>query len=209
MRAGEADGAGDAIAIFAQAIEGRIGVDGEIHFRAGDQIVEIARGHVVAAHGVDERGEDFGGAIAGLPRRKRGAAIELAVSAGDGFVESGAPFGQAALLGGEIIAFVGDVVDQAHESVERGEAVALGFRQQIETRSRNCCGRRGRCGGSPRRTRATDLRRTAAADAACGACYSGRAAAAFRRADAARQTAGRAGRGRADATCLALLIDGR
>src|SRR5262249_7109207 len=32
VRAGEADGTGDAIAIFAEAIEGRIVADGEVHF---------------------------------------------------------------------------------------------------------------------------------------------------------------------------------
>ena len=59
MGTGETNRAGDAITIFAKAIEGRIGTDGEIHFRAGDQIVKIARGHVIATHGVDQRGQDF------------------------------------------------------------------------------------------------------------------------------------------------------
>jgi len=62
VRAGEADGAGYAVAVFAETIECRVIADGEVHFSARDEIVKIARGHFVAAHGVDERGQDFGGA---------------------------------------------------------------------------------------------------------------------------------------------------
>ena len=62
-------------------------------------------------------------------QRKQLSCHRLRCRAGDGGVESGAPVGEAALLGGEIVAFVGDVVDQAHESVERGESVALGRRE--------------------------------------------------------------------------------
>src|SRR5579863_6415443 len=59
---GEVDGAGHAVAIFAEAIESRVVADGKVHLGAGDQVVQVARGHFVAAHGIDERGKDFGGA---------------------------------------------------------------------------------------------------------------------------------------------------
>src|SRR5258708_3110218 len=59
MRARETNSSSDTIAILAEAVEGRIGLDGEVHFRAGDQVVQIARGHVEATHGIDEGGENF------------------------------------------------------------------------------------------------------------------------------------------------------
>jgi len=57
--AGEAHGSRYAVTIFFQAVEGGIRFYCEIHFGAGDQIVQVARGHVEAAHGIDERGKDF------------------------------------------------------------------------------------------------------------------------------------------------------
>jgi hypothetical protein len=35
----------------------------------------------------------------------------------DGLIESRAPFCEATLLGGEIVAFVGYIIDQAHKGV--------------------------------------------------------------------------------------------
>src|SRR5258708_3635868 len=52
--------------------------------------------------------------------------------AGDSCIESSAPFRQATLFCGEVVAFVGYVINKTHESVERGEAVALGLGQQVE-----------------------------------------------------------------------------
>ena len=124
VRAGEADGAGDAVAIFAEAVEGGVIANGEIHLGAGDEVVEIARGHVVAAHGVHESGENFGGALGSCGGRQR--------RAGDGGVERGAPAGEAFLFDGDVFAFVGDVVDEAHEGVEGDDAVAAGFREEEE-----------------------------------------------------------------------------
>jgi hypothetical protein len=112
------------IAIFAEAIEGLVVADGEIHFGAGDEVVEIARGHVVAAHGVDERGKNFGGAC--------GRGIRVDRRAGNGGVEGSAPFGQAALFDREVFAFVGDIVNEAHERVEGDDAVTAGFREEEE-----------------------------------------------------------------------------
>jgi len=51
--------------------------------------------------------------------------IQQLVGATDRFVKCGAPSGEAALLGGKVVAIVGDIVDQAHEGVEGGDAVAL------------------------------------------------------------------------------------
>jgi len=130
MRAGEADRAGHSITVFAQPVESGIGPDGEVHFGAGDQVVQVARGHAEAAHGVGQRRQDFGGP----PRRRfeaQGrAAVEKRAITADGFIECGAPFGQAALLRGNVQALVGDIVNQAHESVQSGQAVAFGFGQQ-------------------------------------------------------------------------------
>ena len=64
--AGQADRSGDAIAVFAEAIEGRVGAKSQIHLGAADEIVEVARGHFVALHGVDESGQNFGFARQGL-----------------------------------------------------------------------------------------------------------------------------------------------
>src|SRR5690349_2247891 len=59
--AGEANSSGNAMAIFAKAVKRRIGLDREIHLGAGDEVVEIAGGHVVALNCVHKRGESFGG----------------------------------------------------------------------------------------------------------------------------------------------------
>src|SRR5262249_50538468 len=56
MRAGKADGPSYAVAVFLEAREGSVGADREIHFSAGDEVVEIARGHVVAENGAGESG---------------------------------------------------------------------------------------------------------------------------------------------------------
>jgi hypothetical protein len=48
---------------------------------------------------------------------------------GNRFVERCAPFREATLLGRVVRAFVGNVVYEAHESVERREPVATQFRQ--------------------------------------------------------------------------------
>src|SRR6202044_887868 len=77
VQASETDGAGYAIAIFAEAAEGGVARLGEIHFYAGDQIVEIARRNVVAAQGVGEGWEDW---------------VRAGV-ADDGLIEHGAPAG--------------------------------------------------------------------------------------------------------------------
>src|SRR5262249_17478001 len=63
VSAGEADSAGDAIAIFAKAVKGWIDLDGEVHFCARDEVVEVARGHVVTTDGVRERRKCFGGML--------------------------------------------------------------------------------------------------------------------------------------------------
>ena len=60
VRAGKADSAGDAIAIFTKAVERRIGMYCQIHFGAGNEIVEIASGQIVTAQGIDEGGQNLG-----------------------------------------------------------------------------------------------------------------------------------------------------
>src|SRR5277367_3602740 len=61
-------------------------------------------------------------------------------AAGNGFIEHGAPTGQAIALGIQVARFVGDVVHQAHESVEGAKRVALFLTQaeerEIETAAR-------------------------------------------------------------------------
>jgi hypothetical protein len=95
--------------------------------------VQIAGWHVEAAHGVDQRREDFSFAKKrftgqGLCSR---AIKELRVAC-DRFIKCRAPFGEAALFGVQTFAFVSDVVDKTHEGIERGETIALGLRQEIE-----------------------------------------------------------------------------
>ena len=53
VRAGQANRACYAIAVFAETIEGRVSLYRQIHFGAGDQIVQVTRGHVVTLHGVN------------------------------------------------------------------------------------------------------------------------------------------------------------
>src|SRR5260370_9164297 len=45
-------------------------------------------------------------------------------------MEGSPPFCEATLFGGEIIVLVGDVVNQPHEGIESGKAVAALFRQE-------------------------------------------------------------------------------
>src|SRR5262249_7525568 len=59
VRASEANGAGHAVAILLEARKGGVGADGEVHFGTGDEVVQIARRHVVSRNGVSKRGEDF------------------------------------------------------------------------------------------------------------------------------------------------------
>ena len=103
MRAGKADGARNPVAIFAEAVEGRIGLDGEVHFRPADQVVEVAGRHFVALHGVDQGGKD--GRCAGWDGRFIGN------GAGSSGIEGRTPLGQAALFGSDVVPFVSDVVD--------------------------------------------------------------------------------------------------
>src|SRR5580700_316404 len=84
--------------------------------------MKVARRHAVALHGVDEGGEN-GDTVRFAVLRRIGALRE-------GVVESGAPSGKSALLIGDLVAFIGYVIDQAHEGVESGERVALWFRQE-------------------------------------------------------------------------------
>src|SRR6266436_769247 len=120
----EADCAGYAIAIFAQTVEGRIPLDCQIHFGAADEVVKVARGHFVTLHGVDEGGEDFGSAAQRRRRRGHGrVAVENMILPGDVLIQSGAPFGEAALLRAEVHTFVHNVVHETHESVESGQGV--------------------------------------------------------------------------------------
>ena len=82
MQASEADGSGNAIAIFRQAIERRVSSDRQIHFRAENQIVKVARGDFEARDGVRQR-------------RKNCVA---AGAARDGFIEQRAPASEALAL---------------------------------------------------------------------------------------------------------------
>ena len=130
MRAGEAHGPGNAVTIFAQSVEGRIGLDCQIHFSPGNEVVQVARRHIEAVHGVDERGQHFRGAGKDLSRQ--GRTTICASGAGDGFVEGSTPFSEAALLRGDVVAFIRNIVDGTHEGVESSEAVALGLWEEIE-----------------------------------------------------------------------------
>ena len=134
VRAGEADSAGDAVAIFAETVEGGIGADSEVHFGAGDEVVEVACRHMETLHGVHEGGEDFAlaGEIAG-GERAGSIAIEDLRLAGHGFVESGAPSCEAALLLWDVADFIGNVINQAHEGVEGNDTVAARFRKEEES----------------------------------------------------------------------------
>src|SRR5262249_3146035 len=71
-------------------------------------------------------GRIFGAFIEG------GRAVSEGDVAGDGVVEGRTPVCEAALLGGEVGAFVGNVVNEAIEGVKSGERVALLFREEIE-----------------------------------------------------------------------------
>ena len=68
---------------------------------------------------------------AGKTETPSGSSAKRRIGAlGEGAIESGAPPGQTALFVGDVVAFVGYIVDQAHEGVEGGEAVALGLGQE-------------------------------------------------------------------------------
>ena len=126
VRAGESNRAGYTIAIFAEAVEGRVRLHRQIHLCAADQVVKIARGHFVTVHGVHEHGQDFGSAAQGRHRRgHRSVAIEKSFLPGDSLIESGAPPRKTALLCREVRAFVRNVVHKAHEGVESSQAIAL------------------------------------------------------------------------------------
>ncbi len=90
--------------------------------------MQVARRHAVTLHGVHQRRKN------GRRRQARCDSERLPESArdalSDGAVESGAPSGQAALFVGDVVAFVGNVIDEAHEGIESGECVALGFGQE-------------------------------------------------------------------------------
>ncbi len=58
VQAGEADRARHAIAIFGEPVECSIGGDRQIHLRAENQVVEIARGNLEARDRVGERGKN-------------------------------------------------------------------------------------------------------------------------------------------------------
>jgi len=80
----------------------------------------------VAAHRVDERGENFALTVKVVIReRPRCGAVKNLRFAGDGFVEGCAPTGEATLLDNQLIRFVGHIIDQAHECVERDDTIAL------------------------------------------------------------------------------------
>ncbi len=93
--------------------------------------MKIARGHFVTPHSVHERGQDVSRTTQG--RRWRdcgGGAVKKLFLPGDRFIESRAPFRQATLLGGEVRAFVGNVIDKTHEGVQSSKPVALRLRQE-------------------------------------------------------------------------------
>ncbi len=126
MCASESNGAGDAIAVFAQPVERRIGLHSEVHLGAADEVVKIARGHFVALHGVHERGQYFRGSAESCGGRgHRGVAVETLFMPGDGVIEGGTPIREATLFCGKIGAFVCDVVHEAHEGVQRSQGIAF------------------------------------------------------------------------------------
>ncbi len=51
---------------------------------------------------------------------------------GSGFVKSDTATSERALFRGEFGIFVGNIVDDAHESVESSETIALGLREKIK-----------------------------------------------------------------------------
>jgi hypothetical protein len=77
-----------------------------------------------------QRGQHFAGAGRGRLQVEGGAAVNKSRVSADGFVKSGAPLGEAALLRRDVVAVVGDVVHQTHERIEGGNAVTLRFRQK-------------------------------------------------------------------------------
>ena len=85
----------------------------QIHFRAENQIVEIARGNLKARNRIRQRGQN--GMSAGVP--------------GGRFIQHRAPARQAAALRFQIAGFVGNVVHQPHERIERAKRVPLWLAQ--------------------------------------------------------------------------------
>src|SRR5262249_52629973 len=133
VSAGKADGTSDAIAVFAQAVEGGIGFDREIHFRTGDEIVKIARRHFVEAGRVDEGGKSFFRKLwVGIGEGESRVGVKDLVEAGNEFIERGAPLGEATLLGGNVLAFVRDIIYEAIEGVEGDNAITFLFGKKKE-----------------------------------------------------------------------------
>ena len=93
--------------------------------------MKIARGHVVALHGVNQGRQDlFSAGQSRRGRDYRSVAVKNLLLTGNGLIERPAPTRETALFGAEVLAFVRNVVDQAHESVEGRESIALRFRQK-------------------------------------------------------------------------------
>ena len=119
MQAGESYGAGHAVAIFAQALKRGVARFGEVHLRAGDQIVEIARRDAGSAGGVGKGRQDR------MRRRRRRRRPDRA-----GRASAPEPRVFSATLSGAVAPRrawrIGDIIHQAHERVEGAEGVALG-----------------------------------------------------------------------------------
>src|SRR5207302_5748802 len=131
VRAGQTYCSGHAITVFAETVEGRITANGEVPFGAADESVEIARGHVVTPHRVNQCGQDMPSARqSGGGRSHGGISVEDLLLSRDGLVESCAPAGETTLLGGQVLAFVGNIIDETHEGIKSSEGIALGLRQE-------------------------------------------------------------------------------
>jgi len=66
-------------------------------------------------------------------QRADGVAIENLRLAGDRFIERGAPLRETSLLCSDVTIFIGYIVNQAHEGVERDNAVTLLLWEQKES----------------------------------------------------------------------------
>ncbi len=113
VQAREPHGSRHAVAILRKLVERRIRCDRQIHLRAENQIVEIARRYVESRNRIGEGGQDR-------------VAARLA---GDRFIEHAAPTGEATPLRFEVAGLVRNIVDQPHERIEREQRVALVARQ--------------------------------------------------------------------------------
>ncbi len=58
VHAGEPNRAGHTIAVFLQSLKGRVPRFHQVHFSAGNQIVEIARGNPITLYGVGKSRKD-------------------------------------------------------------------------------------------------------------------------------------------------------